>query len=164
MVVAAPVVDGRHVRDHLLRYRDGHLPNHLNVLLLSALLLDDLRHVHDLFLDDGRPLHDLLLRHGDGLLHTHLDMLLLDVVLLDNGRRVHDLPLRHGDGHLCEASRVQGAVHRLRAKLVLDRAQRGGGVESPVAPGGAITCVRSCLLYTSPSPRDVEESRMPSSA
>ena len=24
--------------------------------------------------------------------------------------------------------------------------------------------VRSCLLYTSPSPRDVEESRMPSSA
>ena len=24
--------------------------------------------------------------------------------------------------------------------------------------------IRSCLLYTSPSPRDVEESRMPSSA
>ena len=24
--------------------------------------------------------------------------------------------------------------------------------------------VRTCLLYTSPSPRDVEESRMPSSA
>ena len=27
-----------------------------------------------------------------------------------------------------------------------------------------INCVKSCLLYTSPSPRDVEESRMPSSA
>ena len=25
-------------------------------------------------------------------------------------------------------------------------------------------CLNSCLLYTSPSPRDVEESRMPSSA
>ena len=25
-------------------------------------------------------------------------------------------------------------------------------------------CCKSCLLYTSPSPRDVEESRMPSSA
>ena len=29
---------------------------------------------------------------------------------------------------------------------------------------GAIELVYSCLLYTSPSPRDVEESRMPSSA
>ena len=28
----------------------------------------------------------------------------------------------------------------------------------------AITCTNCCLLYTSPSPRDVEESRMPSSA
>ena len=27
-----------------------------------------------------------------------------------------------------------------------------------------IRCINSCLLYTSPSPRDVEESRMPSSA
>ena len=32
--------------------------------------------------------------------------------------------------------------------------------------GGATydACIRYCLLYTSPSPRDVEESRMPSSA
>ena len=28
----------------------------------------------------------------------------------------------------------------------------------------SVTKVESCLLYTSPSPRDVEESRMPSSA
>ena len=27
-----------------------------------------------------------------------------------------------------------------------------------------VICTKSCLLYTSPSPRDVEESRMPSSA
>ena len=31
------------------------------------------------------------------------------------------------------------------------------------APNGAIN-YNTCLLYTSPSPRDVEESRMPSSA
>ena len=30
--------------------------------------------------------------------------------------------------------------------------------------GGQTTTVSACLLYTSPSPRDVEESRMPSSA
>ena len=29
---------------------------------------------------------------------------------------------------------------------------------------GNQVCILSCLLYTSPSPRDVEESRMPSSA
>ena len=28
----------------------------------------------------------------------------------------------------------------------------------------AVELVKNCLLYTSPSPRDVEESRMPSSA
>ena len=31
-------------------------------------------------------------------------------------------------------------------------------------PGAAITQVRFCLLYTSPSPRDATLSRMPSSA
>ena len=30
--------------------------------------------------------------------------------------------------------------------------------------GWLFLCAKSCLLYTSPSPRDVEESRMPSSA
>ena len=30
--------------------------------------------------------------------------------------------------------------------------------------GGALSRMSICLLYTSPSPRDVEESRMPSSA
>ena len=29
---------------------------------------------------------------------------------------------------------------------------------------GALAKIEGCLLYTSPSPRDVEESRMPSSA
>ena len=33
-----------------------------------------------------------------------------------------------------------------------------------VVDGGTIELVRSCLLYTSPSPRDKRQSRMPSSA
>ena len=35
---------------------------------------------------------------------------------------------------------------------------------SKLSCGGAATNSMVCLLYTSPSPRDVEESRMPSSA
>ena len=35
---------------------------------------------------------------------------------------------------------------------------------APVAAASAVFLVYPCLLYTSPSPRDVEESRMPSSA
>ena len=37
-------------------------------------------------------------------------------------------------------------------------------LESVVDCGGSATNSLVCLLYTSPSPRDVEESRMPSSA
>ena len=44
----------------------------------------------------------------------------------------------------------------------------GGGVVTDAPPKGEgfkiIAPWNSCLLYTSPSPRDVEESRMPSSA
>ena len=44
-----------------------------------------------------------------------------------------------------------------------------GGVTGVYYPTGGAICRlvnkdRNCLLYTSPSPRDVEESRMPSSA
>ena len=35
---------------------------------------------------------------------------------------------------------------------------------SPLAASGLALIANTCLLYTSPSPRDVEESRMPSSA
>ena len=39
----------------------------------------------------------------------------------------------------------------------------GGGTTTTAAPA-AITTVNTCLLYTSPSPRDRTRSRMPSSA
>ena len=39
-----------------------------------------------------------------------------------------------------------------------------GGIGLGMAEGLAAQGCEVCLLYTSPSPRDVEESRMPSSA
>ena len=53
-------------------------------------------------------------------------------------------------------------LERLRSKFMADggRAQYGlGSLVKSIKKG-----VKGCLLYTSPSPRDVEESRMPSSA
>ena len=38
------------------------------------------------------------------------------------------------------------------------------GKRVPSLTEECITSIKACLLYTSPSPRDVEESRMPSSA
>jgi len=68
-----------------------------------------------------------------------------------------------------KAPRLTVAAGRL-AHVVLKRAQRirrgAGSVEQYRADlAAAIARVAdACLLYTSPSPRDVEESRMPSSA
>ena len=45
---------------------------------------------------------------------------------------------------------------------ILDRV--GGQVNEDYFRDQLIQELGSCLLYTSPSPRDVEESRMPSSA
>ena len=41
--------------------------------------------------------------------------------------------------------------------------RRGGGDDDEERVGGAVMS-KACLLYTSPSPRDVPRSRMPSSA
>ena len=39
-----------------------------------------------------------------------------------------------------------------------------GSIFVLIAIGGTVVLVKSCLLYTSPSPRDLSTSRMPSSA
>ena len=51
--------------------------------------------------------------------------------------------------------RVPGAYNPLTAKLIEEI-----GYDAVYISGG----VMACLLYTSPSPRDAHESRMPSSA
>ena len=59
-------------------------------------------------------------------------------------------------------ARVTGGGKTWKATFPL-RASRWGGPELPL-PTGDYELRIACLLYTSPSPRDVEESRMPSSA
>ena len=55
------------------------------------------------------------------------------------------------------ASTVNGALFGAAAGATI-----GEHNNSPLS--GALIGATTCLLYTSPSPRDVEESRMPSSA
>ena len=52
---------------------------------------------------------------------------------------------------------------RDRITGILDRRARAAASGAPT-PIGAIALSRNCLLYTSPSPRDRQKSRMPSSA
>ena len=55
--------------------------------------------------------------------------------------------------------------HKIAALLPQRRAQSNkGNYGSVAAAAGSLAYRGACLLYTSPSPRDVEESRMPSSA
>ena len=59
-----------------------------------------------------------------------------------------------------EQKRIRIMMNAMRAE---ERAKLKGG-EDAVAWVKEELCIGCCLLYTSPSPRDVEESRMPSSA
>ena len=63
---------------------------------------------------------------------------------------------------------VTTAVSMIGRQAVAPTARVGLGLarRNPYAATGlgALAAYEACLLYTSPSPRDVEESRMPSSA
>ena len=57
------------------------------------------------------------------------------------------------------------AGHYLATEAGLKILEAGGNaVDAGVAAGIALGVLHSCLLYTSPSPRDRQKSRMPSSA
>ena len=49
------------------------------------------------------------------------------------------------------------------SRFILDAEYEPAG-DQEIAIEKTISQLKNCLLYTSPSPRDVEESRMPSSA
>ena len=70
------------------------------------------------------------------------------------------------EGLACFNSFTSGVIHILALTIMagatgylqgVDRARKQTGKDYILIP-------KICLLYTSPSPRDVEESRMPSSA
>ena len=59
----------------------------------------------------------------------------------------------------------QALLHKCRARQILFGGAVGGGKSHALRWDCiAFCCENPCLLYTSPRPRDVEESRMPSSA
>ena len=67
--------------------------------------------------------------------------------------------------YACSGNGGKGSVHLHREKYIT----KGGPDGGDGGRGGHIILkgnqnLWTCLLYTSPSPRDVEESRMPSSA
>ena len=66
-----------------------------------------------------------------------------------------------------------GALYRAVALSLLNAGAKSSNINEKQAVNATSTLdlsltqtaeIRTCLLYTSPSPRDVEESRMPSSA
>ena len=52
----------------------------------------------------------------------------------------------------------------IKAGEKIKTAIRERATKEDIAKSDWTSCCKGCLLYTSPSPRDVEESRMPSSA
>ena len=65
------------------------------------------------------------------------------------------------------AERQEGKMV-IRRGFHIEKGEKVLVVEDVITTGGSVRevmeLVEDCLLYTSPSPRDVEESRMPSSA
>ena len=55
-----------------------------------------------------------------------------------------------------DVARLAGVSHQTVSRVLNDHAS--------IRPETKAKVLDACLLYTSPSPRDVEESRMPSSA
>ena len=70
--------------------------------------------------------------------------------------------IAHGKYIRGSASKVRRVLDQIRGKSYRDALIMLEFM--PYRSTDPITKVLSCLLYTSPSPRDVEESRMPSSA
>ena len=75
------------------------------------------------------------------------------------------------DGHPKFPNSVYGTVHMVSAanplasQAGLDILEAGGtAMDAAVAVQLVLNLVEPCLLYTSPSPRDRQKSRMPSSA
>ena len=103
----------------------------------------------------GKP-GDPARRHvGPGQLHS---------VKVDNDSIVVNC-IENGQVDLSRAVELEGLAAENTEIVALHVGQLGQVVSIPVAdPGRAGRPSRICLLYTSPSPRDKRQSRMPSSA
>ena len=74
----------------------------------------------------------------------------------------------HADGNLIlqQAFKTKSDCHRIAAynSIMTRLAARGLSVDLQILDNEASAAYKDCLLYTSPSPRDLSTSRMPSSA
>ena len=70
-------------------------------------------------------------------------------------------PIQSRLKHLQEKGYISWQEGKARTMQIVDEILEGVPVMGSVAAGGLI---ETCLLYTSPSPRDISGSRMPSSA
>ena len=89
------------------------------------------------------------------------------VTLRDHGVRLEPLALTHEEG--LRAAAADGELWKLRITSVPEPQDTRGYIEAALKmreDGNrfAFAVVEDCLLYTSPSPRDLSTSRMPSSA
>ena len=85
---------------------------------------------------------------------------MIAITLLGTGSPIPD-PNRAGPATLIQAGEENYLVDAGRGVLMRLAA---AGCGSNMLNGVMITHLHSCLLYTSPSPRDLSTSRMPSSA
>ena len=71
-----------------------------------------------------------------------------------------DKSLEPVDQEFASEKGIEGLKKTLKIKLIVDDAS----ITLPLAPTDVTGIYEACLLYTSPSPRDRQKSRMPSSA
>ena len=87
------------------------------------------------------------------------------VPVLMNGRIIANYATIHTDEFIPLWEKLGKAVHKHGSKYILQLSHSGRQMDLPgIANQDQLLLSSTCLLYTSPSPRDRQKSRMPSSA
>ena len=79
-------------------------------------------------------------------------------------RICHKGEKRGSQYEIWEKSKHSKAFVTLATPIAKEVLKKAGGEGEPQKSEKCLTCHSTCLLYTSPSPRDLSTSRMPSSA
>src|SRR5674476_1313823 len=110
--------------------------------------------------------HDLPLIHIDPVLVQQALVQIFDnaVKYSDSGSRI-SVSARAQDGRMVLSVRDEGSgLTAAEQTKIWDRFVRGDRHAATTSGSGLGLWIANCLLYTSPSPRDRQKSRMPSSA
>ena len=103
----------------------------------------------------ARHLDILRVHQTDQVIHDNVDTILVEGTMRAEAKEVELEALALNHTHVRDVLYIYSS----EVRLPRDRAER-----CKLRALEAYVIVSVCLLYTSPSPRDVEESRMPSSA